>query len=105
MARQIVEKHGLKEQEAAKLLGLSQSAVSRYMSKERGNLLSLEGSADILSLIDQMVVTLIKEPANKAQILSLFCQTCQAVRQKGIMCPPCQREMNKEWAETCLFCR
>jgi predicted transcriptional regulator len=105
MARQIVEKHGLNEQEAGKLLGLSQSAVSRYMSKERGNILPLEGATDILALIDQMVISLIKEPGNKNQILTLFCQICQAIRQKGIMCPLCQKEMPKEWAEPCLFCR
>jgi len=105
MARQIVEKHGLNEQETGRLLGLSQSAVSRYMSKERGNLLPLEGATDILALIDQMVISLIKDPGNKNQILTLFCQICQAIRQKGLMCPLCQKEMTKEWAEPCLFCR
>ena len=105
MARQIVEKHGLNEQETGRLLGLSQSAVSRYMSKERGNLLPLEGATDILALIDQMVISLIKEPNNKNQVLTLFCQICRAIRQKGIMCPLCQKEMTKVWAEPCLFCR
>jgi predicted transcriptional regulator len=104
MARQIVEKHGRNEQEAATLLGLSQSAVSRYISKERGNLLAIEGSTEILALIDQMVTSLIKEPSNKTQILTLFCQTCQIIREKGLMCPFCQKEMGEEWAE-CFFCR
>ena len=105
MARQIVEKHGLNEQQAAELLGLSQSAVSRYISKERGNNLQIESSAEILALINQMVTTLIKEPTNRMEILDLFCQTCQAIRKKGLMCPACQKEMPQEWAEKCLFCR
>ncbi len=105
MARQIVEKHGFNEQETARLLGLSQSAVSRYISKERGNLLAIEGSTEILALIDQMVLFLVKEPANKSGILALFCQICQAIREKGLMCPLCQKEMSQEWAEKCLFCR
>ena len=105
MAREIVEKRGLNEQQAAKLLGLSQSAVSRYISKERGNLLAIDGSAEVLELINQMVNSLIKEPDNKAEILKLFCQTCQTVREKGLMCPTCQEEMPKEWSENCLFCR
>jgi uncharacterized protein len=105
MARQIMQKHGLNEQETAKLLGLSQSAVSRYSSKERGNLISIEGSNDILALIEQMVTNLIKEPDNKAEMLKLFCQTCQSIREKGLMCPHCQKEMQLEWAEKCLFCR
>ena len=105
MARQIVEKHGFNEQETAKLLGLSQSAISRYLSKERGNLLAIEGSTEILALIDQMVISLIKEPNNRSGIFALFCQTCRAIREKGLMCPLCQKEMPQEWAETCLFCR
>jgi predicted transcriptional regulator len=35
MARSMVEKHELKEKQAADLLGLSQSAVSRYVGRER----------------------------------------------------------------------
>jgi uncharacterized protein len=105
MARQIMQKHGLNEQETAKLLGLSQSAVSRYSSKERGNLITIEGSNDILALIEQMVTNLIKEPNNKAEMLKLFCQTCQSIREKGLMCPQCQKEMHAEWSEKCLFCR
>ena len=105
MARQIVEKHGLNEQQTATLLGLSQSAVSRYVGRERGNLLSIEGSNEISAIITQMVTSLIKEPNNKAEILKLFCQTCQAIREKGLMCPACQKEMPREWAEKCFFCR
>ena len=105
MAREIVEKHGLNEQQTAELLGLSQSAVSRYVGRERGNLLHIEDSNDILALITQMVTSLIKEPDNKTEILKLFCQTCRAVREKGLMCPNCQKEMPREWAEKCFFCR
>ena len=104
MARQIVEKHGLNEQQAGKLLGLSQSAVSRYLSKERGNLLKIDDATEILVLIEQMVNSLIREPDNKAEILKLFCQTCQAIREKGLMCPYCQKVMPEDWAEKCFFC-
>jgi len=105
MARSIVEKHGLNEKQTAELLGISQSAVSRYVSKERGNLLAIENATEVLTLIDQMVTHLIKEPNNKTEILKLFCQTCKAIREKGLMCPHCQKEMPQEWAENCFFCR
>jgi len=105
MARSIVEKHGLSEKQTAELLGLSQSAVSRYVGRERGNLLMLENSTEVLALIDQMVTLLMKEPNNKTEILNLFCQTCTAIREKGLMCRYCQKEMTPRWAENCLFCR
>ncbi len=105
MARSMVEKHELKEKQAADLLGLSQSAVSRYVGRERGNLLKIENTSEVLALIDQMVISLIKEPQNKSRILELFCQTCTTIREKGLMCPTCQKEMPQEWAEKCFFCR
>jgi uncharacterized protein len=106
MARSIVEKHGYNEKQTADLLGLSQSAVSRYVGRERGhNLVTIENTADVLSLIDEMVVSLIKEPQNKAKVLELFCRTCTTIREKGLMCPKCQEGMHQEWAEKCFFCR
>jgi predicted transcriptional regulator len=105
MARSIVEKHGLNEKQTAELLGLSQSAVSRYLGRERGNLLVIENTAEVLTLIDQMVTFLMKEPNNKTEILKLFCQTCTTIREKGLMCQHCQKGMTKHWPEPCFFCK
>ena len=105
MARSIVEKHGLNEKQTATLLGLSQSAVSRYIAHERGNRLFLENSAEVVTMVDQMVLSILKQPENKAEFLRLFCQTCVAIREKGLMCDRCQKEMSQEWAQACFFCR
>ena len=105
MARTIVEKHGLKEKETANILGLSQSAVSRYMNRGRGNLIEIESSIEVSTLIDQMVTFLVKEPHKKKEIMALFCQTCKTVREQGLMCSLCRKEMHKEWAEACAFCK
>jgi len=106
MARSIVEKHGLNEKETGDLLGLSQSAVSRYIARQRGsNLIAIENTAEVLELIDQMVLTLLKQPQDKHQVLELFCKTCITVREKGLMCSTCQKEMPQQWAEKCFFCR
>ena len=105
MARTIVEKHGLKEKETANILGLSQSAVSRYMNRGRGNLIEIENSIEVSTLIDQMVTFLVKEPHKKREIMALFCQTCKTVREQGLMCSLCQKEMHKDWAAACAFCK
>ena len=98
MARSIVEKRGLNEKQTADILGLSQSAVSRYVGRERGNLLNLEDTTEVVTLIDQMVNYLIERPDNKTEFLKLFCQTCQTIREKGLMCAHCQKEMPHDWA-------
>lgn len=105
MARSIVENHGFTEKQTANLLGLSQSAVSRYVSRDRGNLIEIGRSGQIAFLIDQMVLTLVKEPDKKKEVMDLFCQTCITVRKQGLLCNLCQKEMPKEWADTCTFCK
>ncbi|MGE5533790.1 MAG: transcriptional regulator [Bacillota bacterium] len=105
MARSIVEKHGLNEKQTANILGLSQSAVSRYVGRERGNLLEIETTAEVVALIDQMVSHLIEQPDKKREFLRLFCQTCQTIREKGLMCTYCHKEMPQDWAEKCFFCK
>ncbi len=105
MARIMVKKHELTEKQTADLLGLSQSAVSRYVGRERGNNLPIEDVGEIVALIEQMVISLMKEPEDKNRILELFCQACATIREKGIMCQSCQKQMPQEWAKTCFFCR
>jgi predicted transcriptional regulator len=106
MARDIVEKHGMKEQQAAEILGLSQSAISRYTTKDRGNLITIEDVPEVQTRVDQMINLLLREkPHQTLQLLELFCETCKLIREKGLMCQPCQKKTPRPTAETCAFCR
>ena len=106
MARTIVEKHGMKEQQVAEVLGLSQSAISRYTTKNRGNILAIENVPEVQTLIDQMITLLLYgKPQQTTEILELLCQTCKIVREKGLMCEHCQKKTREKIAEICAFCR
>ena len=65
MARGLVEKHGMKEQQAAEILGLSQSAISRYTTKNRGNIITIEDIPEVQTLIDQMLNLLMREKSQQ----------------------------------------
>ena len=105
MARTIVEKHGMKEEEAAQILDLSQSAVSKYITKTRGNTLTIETVPEVQTLVDEMITFLMYEPDRKMEFLELFCQTCKIIREKGLMCELCQENVDKPWNGNCTFCR
>jgi predicted transcriptional regulator len=105
MARTIIEKHGMKEQQAADILGLSQSAISRYTSKDRGNTITIENVPEVQALVDQMINLLMYNSHQKTEILELFCQTCKIIREKGLMCQLCQEKSGSTDLETCDFCR
>ena len=104
MARTIVEKYEMKEKQAAEILGLSQSAISRYTKKNRGNILTIENEPEVQALIDQLISLLLRVPQQKKEIVKLFCQTCKTIREKGLMCHLCKEKTKKIWAETCIFC-
>jgi len=106
MARTILEKHGMKEKQVAEILGLSQSAISRYTTKNRGNIITLENVPEVQTLIDQMINLLLSEkPHQTTEILELLCQTCKTIREKGLMCALCQKKTREKVIEICAFCR
>jgi predicted transcriptional regulator len=106
MARTIIEKHGMKEKQVATLLGLSQSAISRYTKKNRGNIIAIENVPEVQKLIDQMIHLLLHgKPAQTTEILELLCQTCELIRKKGLMCKLCQKKTRENQADICTFCR
>ena len=106
MARTIMENHGMKEQQVAEILGLSQSAISRYTTKERGNIITIENVPEVQTLIDQMIQLLLYgKPDQTTEILELLCQTCKVIREKGLMCELCQKKTRENIAEICAFCR
>jgi len=106
MARILVEKHGMKERQAAEILGLSQSAISRYATKHRGNIIVIEDVPEVQTHINQMIDLLItRKTFQTIEFLELFCETCKIIRVKGLMCQPCQRKTTKPSAENCAFCR
>jgi predicted transcriptional regulator len=106
MARTIVEKHGMKEKQVAELLGLSQSAISRYTKKNRGSVITIENVPEVQKLVDQMINLLLHEkPHQTTEILELLCQTCKVIREKGLMCKLCQKKARENLADICAFCR
>jgi predicted transcriptional regulator len=104
LAQILIEKHGLKEIQVAQLLGITQSAVSKYSKKLRGKTLPLESIPEIQTITDQMVNLLLATPVDQTQVMLLFCQACTIIRSKGLMCPLCQQNQ-KNKIDNCNFCR
>jgi hypothetical protein len=104
LAKELVEKRGLKQDEVAEILGMSQSAVSKYTRKVRGYVIKVNGIDEIEPLIDKMISVLISETPQRDEFLRFFCQTCMAIRKKGLMCQFCQKADPKIKVEECSFC-
>ena len=71
------------------LLGLSQSAVSRYSNSGSGNnLVAIENTTEVQSLIDEMVISLVKEPTRKHESIGAFLQNLHNHPRKRLNVQP-----------------
>ncbi len=104
MAQQLVEKYGLKQDQVAKILGISQSAVSKYTCKIRGYVIKIDDIDEIQPLMDKMIALLVNETHNRKSFLLIFCQTCIAIRRTNLMCSFCQKTEPAIKASECDFC-
>jgi predicted transcriptional regulator len=86
LAKYLMAKHGLKQVEAAKLLGVSQPAISLYGKKMRGKALDLEKDEEIRGLVEGLADSLAKGGLSHKDFTLKFCEICKAARAKGLLC-------------------
>jgi len=76
LVRALVEEHGYTQREAARLLGLSDAAVSQYLSKKRGRL-ELKDK-DFLAEVSRSAKRIVKDGPKAAE--AEVCRLCGALR-------------------------
>jgi len=104
MAQQLVQQHGLKQDQVAEILGISQSAVSKYSKKVRGYVINLDGMEVVQPLIADMIAMVMNGEYKRAQFLQTFCETCATIRRTGIVCEFCRKSEPKIKITECAFC-
>jgi len=86
IAKELVDKHDLKQAEAAKLLGVSQPAISLYSRKIRGKAVDLESDSEIKKMVENVADSLANGGLSPMNFMSAFCEICRTVRAKRMMC-------------------
>jgi len=103
LAKTLLEKHDLKETKVAELLGITQSAVSKYYKNVRGTTIHIENVTEVQEIVNQMTTVLLTQPTKQTKLMKLFCQACRIIRSNGLMCPLC-RQNQKTKINNCDFC-
>jgi uncharacterized protein len=104
LAQTLIEKHEMKETQVAQVLGITQSAVSKYSNKVRGTTIPIDNIPEVQTITNQMVTLLLASPIQQMEVMKLFCQACTLIRSKGLMCPLCQQNQ-KPPIDGCDFCQ
>lgn len=104
LATELVQTYGFKQDHVAEVLGISQSAVSKYTRQVRGHLIEIGNIGEIKPLITDMIKLLVNANPKRTEFLGLFCQTCKTIREKGLMCQFCQKTDPMITTDVCYFC-
>jgi predicted transcriptional regulator len=86
IAKELMLEHNLKQAEAAKILGVSQPAISLYHRKMRGKAIDLENEVEVKKLIEDLATSLAKGDLSHKDFIPKFCDICKTIRAKGLLC-------------------
>jgi hypothetical protein len=86
VVRRLVAKHGMTQQQAAQLLGITQPAVSKYIHNKRGVAIKLEGIAQVDEAASKIAALLVSGKAGQVQVMSKLNEVSMHVRRRRLMC-------------------
>jgi len=104
IARELTQTYGLKQKDAARLLGVTQTAVSKYTRHVRGIVLKIEDIEEIQPTLKEIVVSLANGGMSKYELAVKFCVACEIVRRKGLMCELCKLSDPSIDVQECFVC-
>ena len=107
LSKEMVIEKGLKEEEVARMLGITQAAVSNYLRGVRGDnelISKLMSLSEIMSMIKEISNDLSTNRAYTAKTLSKFIGLCNYMRYSLIICDAhhsLERNIDEKVCEQC----
>jgi hypothetical protein len=87
VAKALMEKYKLTQQDTASKLGLSQAAISQYMRQLRGSKVkTIEKDKGIIDEIEKFSGRIASGELNSLSALNAFCDICKIIRKKRLLC-------------------
>jgi len=105
IARELTQSYGLKQEKVAQLLGVTQTAVSKYTRHCRGAVLEVEEVDDAQPVLKETVWSLANGEMNKYELAEKLCLVCKIIRKKGLMCKLCALSDPTIDNSQCIVCR
>jgi len=105
IARELTQTYGLKQKDVANLLGVTQTAVSKYTRHVRGTVLKIEGIEEVQPTLKEIVISLANGRMSKYELVAKFCVACEIIRQKRLMCELCKLSDPSIDIKQCSVCQ
>ena len=104
LAKELIETYSVKQVKTANLLGITQTAVSKYYNNVRGSILTIDKDGEISSEVEKTARLLFNGKLDRTQLAIQICGICKSIRKKRLMCKLCQRDPSFDQTE-CTICQ
>jgi predicted transcriptional regulator len=104
VVKRLVEEHGMTQQQAAKLLGVTQPAVSKYLHQKRGAAIRLNGIKEIDQATGEIANMVSSRRVKPLEVMSKIEAACEYVKRNRYMCDLHKRLEPGIDIEACHIC-
>jgi predicted transcriptional regulator len=101
IAKKLIEKYNFTQVDAATKLGMTQSAMSRYLASERGR--KIEVVKGIQRVVDKIAKEIVTNKLSQDAMVEKMCLICIAFRKSGEFCA-IHRELVSTISKDCDLC-
>ena len=85
VAKRLIKEYNFSQKDTAKLIGVTQAAISNYLRGTRGNLTSLGDDERIQTIVAE-ITTMMIEKHELSDIISKFNEACSVIRSNRMLC-------------------
>ena len=85
VAKRLIKEYNFSQKDTAKLIGVTQAAISNYLRGTRGNLTSLGDDERIQTIVAE-ITTMMIEKHELSDIISKFNEACSIIRSNRMLC-------------------
>ena len=86
ISRELIFEYKLNQNEVARLLGVSQPAVSQYLRQLRGDKKTLLENSQVSKEVKKLCKKIHDEKINRVELMGEFCKLCKLMTSKGLVC-------------------
>lgn len=103
IAKELTKTHRMKQNDAANLLGITQTAISKYIHHVRGSTLLIESEV-VTTEIASTAIALANGELKRKEVPLQICNVCRLIREQGLMCELCKQINSVPDKEECNLC-
>ena len=105
VAKELTQTHKMKQTDVAGLLGITQTAVSKYVRHVRGRVIALDQTNGIQNTLNELASNVAKERISGPRLIRRLCEVCAVIRKNGLMCELCKRSDSNLEISLCNVCK